>query len=101
MIHFTCDCCGRPIHPDKETRYVARIEVYAAVDDDGESVATEADHLQEIEDLLERVDDGEADGVDELLYKQVSYDLCEECRERFLRDPLGRGAGQRIGFSKN
>ena len=59
MIHYTCDCCKRSIDPERELRYVVRVEVYAAidnVDDDGDD---ERDHLQEIQDILERLDDAE------------------------------------------
>jgi len=99
MIHFTCDCCGRSIDPADETRYVVRMEVYVAVDDGADPTADEDDHLEEIEDLLERLDEIDAD-EDERLYKQVRYDLCAGCRERFVRNPLGRGA-TRLGYSDN
>ncbi|MEN0109641.1 MAG: hypothetical protein AAF805_02855 [Planctomycetota bacterium] len=100
MIHFTCDGCGRPID-EQQTRYVVRLEVYAAIDDDTHAGNDEDDHLEEIEDLLERID--EEDGVpvaDDRLYQQRRYDLCAQCRERLLRNPLGRGVA-RTGFSNN
>lgn len=101
MIHFTCDACHRPIRPDEETRYVVRVEVYAALDDDADGVADESDHLDEIEDLLERMEGADPADAEQRLYTQVRHDLCEECRERFLRNPLGKAGGARIGFSKN
>ncbi len=99
MIHFTCDCCGRAIDQTEETRYVVRMEIYAAVDDEAASLAEEEDHLEEIEDLLERMDDLD-DEEDERLYRQVRYDLCPSCRTRFLSNPLGRPA-VRMGYSEN
>ena len=99
MIHFSCDGCGRVIDNVDETRYVVRMEVYAAIDDAPASLADEADHLDEIEDLLEKMEDYD-EIEDESLYRQVRYDLCEECRERFLSNPLGRGV-KRLGYSKN
>jgi hypothetical protein len=103
MIHFTCDCCGRAINQTSETRYVVRMEVYAALDDaldnDADHAAEESDHLEEIDDILERMDDLEAE-LDEALYRQVRYDLCPDCRERFLRNPLGRAAS-RTSYSEN
>ncbi len=87
---------------------MVRIEIYAALDEEasgnaGECDIDEADHLQDIEDLLEEMDDlqdalGEAD---EDLYKQVRYDLCEKCRARFLRNPFGQTTRKQLGFSKN
>lgn len=99
MIHFTCDGCGRAINPNNETRYVVRMEVYAAVDDDPANVADDPDHLEEIEDLLERMDDLD-DEADDQLYRLVRHDLCSSCRERLLSNPLGRGA-VRSGYSEN
>lgn len=99
MIHFTCDCCGRAINQTSETRYVVRMEVYAALDDGADHASDESDHLEEIEDLLERMDDLDAE-LDESLYRQVRYDLCADCRERFLRNPLGRAAS-RATYSEN
>jgi hypothetical protein len=99
MIHFTCDCCGRAINQTSETRYVVRMEVYAALDDEAGQAVEESDHLEEIEDLLERMDDMDAE-LDEALYRQVRYDLCPDCRERFLRNPLGRVVS-RTSYSEN
>lgn len=99
MIHFTCDGCGRSISQTDETRYVVRMEVYAAVDDESPACPDDADHLEEIEDLLERIDELDAN-EEETLYKQVRYDLCCGCRERFLSNPLGRGVA-RMGYSDN
>lgn len=97
MIHFTCDCCGRAINQAEETRYVVRIEVYAAVEDDPEQALDDMDQLEEIEDLLERLNEEEQQ---EDLFRQVRYDLCAECRERFVRNPLGQGVNS-LRFSDN
>lgn len=99
MIHFSCDGCGSVISPG-EARYVVRVEVYAAVDETCSSLSDDADHLEEIEDLLERVDDFEQE-VDDQLYRLERYDLCQACRERFLRNPLGRVAISRNEYSEN
>lgn len=99
MIHFTCDGCGRPINEDNETRYVVRLEVYAATDDRAAGAIDDEDHLDEIEDLLERVDELD-DDHDSDLYRQARYDLCAECRERLIRNPLGRGLA-RMEYSDN
>lgn len=101
MIHFTCDCCQRSIDPEEETRYVVRVEVYSAVDAEGAEGADERDHLQEIDDLLERLDDLEVEDIENEVYQQVRYDLCGECRAKFLKNPLGRLAVTKIGFSEN
>lgn len=99
MMHFSCDACGKQIDPQRETRYIVRLEVYASTDDRPEAIDVEVDHLEEIEDLLERLDD--TDELDEDSYKQARYDLCPDCRQRLLSDPLGRLNGVKLGFSEN
>lgn len=123
MIHFTCDGCERQIDTEREPRYILRLEVYTAPEsaDDAENGLTEAhadsavdperDYLAEIDDLLERVDGCEPAPInDDLLddddscgdeYRQVRYDLCSECRQRMLSNPLALLAVRRIDFSEN
>ena len=61
------------------------------------------DHLEEIQDILERMDDSENDQIGEDVYQQLRFDLCPECRKKFLKNPLGRDilAAKMVGFSKN
>jgi hypothetical protein len=101
MIHFTCDCCKRPIHSERELRYVVRVEVYAAIENMDDDREDERDHLQEIQDILERLDDAEDAEIGDDVYHQARYDLCSECRARYVKNPLGRQAMQELGFSQN
>lgn len=101
MIHFTCDCCQRPIDQEQESRYVVRVEVYSAVEAEGAEGCDERDHLQEIDDLLERMDELDGEDIAGEVYQQVRYDLCSTCREIFLKNPLGRLAMNKLGFSDN
>jgi hypothetical protein len=33
--------------------------------------------------------------------EQLRYDLCSDCRQRYLRDPLGKETAQKFDFSEN
>ena len=33
--------------------------------------------------------------------RELRYDLCPECRKKFVRDPLGKEAAQKFDFSEN
>lgn len=101
MIHYTCDCCQRPIDPQREVRYVARVEVYAALDPLEDEVDDDRDHLQEIQDVLESLDDLGDDELSDDVYHHQRFDLCGECRKQFVKDPLGRAALHSVGFSQN
>jgi len=58
MIHYTCDACKRPLDPEDDLRYVVRIEVYATYDQaDSESVEGDRDHLLEMQELLQRMEE--------------------------------------------
>ena len=102
MIHFNCDVCKRPLDPEHDLRYVVRMEVYAALDTGDAPIDDDRDHLQEIHDILERLDDLEVENreLGDDVYQQLRFDLCSDCRQKFLKDPLGRRMAQ-LDFSKN
>jgi hypothetical protein len=103
MIHYVCDVCKGSLDPDHDLRYVVRMEVYAALSDGLADVEGDRDHLAEIHDILERSDDldTEEQPLAEDVYQQLRFDLCGECRKKFLRDPLGRRLVGQLDFSKN
>ncbi len=102
MIRYCCDLCNRELDPDDDLRYVVKIEVYAAFDP---SVVDEEeddrDHLQEIQDILERLEHASGDAVGQDVYQQMRFDLCPECRRKFAKNPLGRESAKVLDFSKN
>jgi len=101
MIHYTCDCCKRRIDADDELRFVVRLEVYAALDPMEDETDDDQDHLLEIQEVLEGLDDPLEVEVCDEVYHQKRFDLCNECRQRFVKDPLGRLTPQSFNFSKN
>ena len=102
MIRYSCDLCKRELDSHDDLRYVVKMEVYAAFDP---SAANEEDddrdHLQDIQDILERIEDAEDIQIGEEVYQQLRFDLCPECRRRFLENPLGREVAKAFGFSAN
>ena len=103
MIRYSCDLCGRNLDAQNDLRYVVRMEVYAAFDPvavDGEE--DDRDHLQEVQDILERMEATESDQIGEDVYQQLRFDLCPECRRKFLKSPLGREVVKKLcNFSNN
>jgi hypothetical protein len=102
MIRYSCDLCKRKLDPSSDLRYVVKMEVYAAFDpaavnDDDD----DCDHLEEIHDILERIEDLRDDEIGDDVYQQLRFDLCPECRKKFIRNPLGREAAKAFGFSAN
>lgn len=107
MLHYSCDVCKRPIHHQVDVRHVVRIEVFPAVEDDQcgchsmSDLDEEEDHLEEMEDLLERLDDCDDPRVAEDTTRSMRFDLCDACRQRFVKNPLGLKSGKQFDFSKN
>jgi hypothetical protein len=108
MLHYSCDMCKRPIDTHDEIRTVVRIEVFAAPDDDeairdgiDDETLGDADHLDDVQDLLERLDDSAVGGGLDDETQSLRFDLCPDCRRRFLRNPLGLKSGKKLDFSNN
>ena len=102
MIHFSCDLCKRPLDPEDDLRYVVKLEVYAAFDPlEIDERDEDRDNLQDLNEILERMDDAATDQVGDDVYQQLRFDLCPECRKKFLKNPLGRKASEQFDFSKN
>ena len=101
MIHYTCDCCKRPLDPETDLRYVVKMEVYASLDTSDEGLSGDEDHLQEIQDILERMEDAEDDRLGDDVFQQFRFDLCSTCRTKFSKNPLSISKVSHFDFSKN
>lgn len=89
MIRYTCDMCGREIKPHI-LRYKLNIDVIAAYDT---LVITredlKRDFQKEIKKLLERMKGRDEEELLEDIWKNFSFDLCQKCRNIYLKSPLG------------
>jgi hypothetical protein len=100
MVHFTCDHCGKGLHPGEEQHFVVKIEAYAAEDPRAITEADlEEDHLEAVSEMLRDMEDC---GIEiDAPNKQFRYDLCHDCHKRFVQDPLGKDNAHKLFFSKN
>jgi len=99
MLHFSCDLCGQPL---RDSRFVARVEVFPAFDpDEITEEDLDVDHLQDIAELIEHSEITGQPIKDDCDVCRLRFDLCRECRKRYLDDPLGREAFRRVKFSQN
>jgi len=104
MLHYSCDLCKRMIDPHTDLRHVVKIEVFAAIEDQpccsgDEALVEDADHLEDVQEMLERIEDEEMDALDDA--RSMRFDLCDDCRRRFVRNPLGIKSGKTLDFSQN
>ena len=88
---------------DDPLRYKLRIEIQAAIDTESlNALDDERDHLSEIDHLLMDAEDPDCDALREQLYQQRSYDLCHECYEEYVRNPLAiESQMSTLDFSEN
>ncbi len=101
MVHFTCDLCGKDLTSSGERRYVVKIEAFPGFDPtEIKEDDLDDDPMEAVAQILKRdetlVSEFEAEAP-----KGFRFDLCPSCREKFLRDPLGRDAVRSFDFSKN
>lgn len=108
MLHYSCDLCQRPIDPELGIRHVVKISVFPAVNlnepEEEKSVASESgsgDHLEDMHDLLERLEEQDLAAFLDDGTRSLRFDLCESCRQRFLRNPLGAKPNKSLTFSNN
>ncbi len=100
MIHYSCDRCGKNIDPELEVRYIVRIEVQASCESVGPD-HNEADHLLELDEILERLEDSECESIGEEIYQRRKHDLCSGCYQEYKQNPLAMEPQIPIGFSDN
>jgi hypothetical protein len=78
------------------------MEVYPAPSETESAIDNDRDYLNDIQEVLERLDEFEADGVlpESDTYRSRRYDLCRKCCERFLQQPLERRAVPQFDLSQ-
>jgi hypothetical protein len=101
MIHYSCDCCKRVLESE-DLRYIVKMEVYAAFEPSAmDELDDDRDHLQEIQEILQRDEDVPDPAMRKDFYEELRFDLCAECRKKFVKNPLGREHSKQFDFSKN
>ena len=101
MLHITCDVCGKELRPG-EDHYVVKIEVFATLDPTQLTEADlEEDHMEAVSQLIRQMEAGKCPDELSPTSHHLRYDLCPECRKRYLRDPLSKEAAQKFDFSEN
>ncbi len=101
MIHYTCDRCKCEINPDEELRYSINVEIKAVFETPTEPIDDATDHLLELSEMLERLDDQDNGSLNDDVYQRRRYDMCCDCYQQYQKNPLGRETPLSLGFSAN
>jgi len=91
------------INAQSEVIYSVRIEIQPLLDVQTESLLEpDRDYLEELDQTIEQVDEAaEGSEDDQPLVQHRRYDLCCECLEHFVRNPLSADVPAALGFSDN
>ncbi len=96
MIHYTCDMCRKSIDTEADNRFRVLIDIEQMLpgEDDSDLEADLPGQLPFDEfELVPQNEDG--------LFRSFKFDLCRECVEAYLRDPLARKTPRRLRFMDN
>jgi hypothetical protein len=94
--------CGKTLLAEEDTRYVVKVEVYAAYDPlEVTEKDLEADRSDEVQELLDEMADMDAEDLEDQVFKTFRFDLCPECHAAYLKDPLSRTMRVRARFRHN
>lgn len=105
MIKYICDLCGKELNGDGLV-YDVNIEVKAKYNKIEISLKDLlVDHMQEIKELVEKTGKLDPDKLQDDVYKLMSFHLCYDCQQKYIKDPLGLrrndlSRGRRL-FGKN
>jgi hypothetical protein len=78
------------------------MEVYAAMDPiEADEADDDRDYLAEVQEIIQRGEDAESDRIGEDVYQQLRFDLCPDCRRKFLKNPVVREPAKQFDFSDN
>ena len=100
MITFVCDRCQKKIDSKQELRFVVSVEVEAAMDFDEED-RPDREYINELQELLESLDTVDCAEISDKAYQKKSYDLCEQCCQEYLKNPLAIEQVAPMGYSNN
>ena len=102
MIHYSCDMCGKPMPTGDDSRYVVKMEVFAAYDPmEITQNDLDDDSMEELDGLLHQMDDMDVNEIEDDVYKSFRFDVCPTCRRKLVRNPLGNRPTRELGFSEN
>jgi hypothetical protein len=89
--------CGRTINGENEERFRVLIDVEQMRPGEDDS-DLDGDYAEDFDEF--RLDSGEDDG-EENAFRSFRFDLCRDCAESYLRDPLARKLPGRLRLMDN
>jgi len=91
------------LDPENDLRYVVKVESYVALEPvNADEFEGDRDHLLEIQEIIERLEDSEEPlEQNDTVYQKQRYDMCARCYREYIKNPVGRTRPTHIEFSEN
>jgi phage FluMu protein Com len=80
-----CARCGKSL-AEGSLKYMVHIQILS--DFDGVLPNTDDDLSEEIQAVLQNVDTMDAQELEDDVYQEISFVLCEKCKKIYARDPF-------------
>ena len=95
MDGLVCDRCGETLLADSDVRYKLKMEIFAAYDPMEVSPSDlKRDLESELSSLITEMEKMDPQKLEDQVYKRFDFDICPECQEQILRNPLGLNIGR-------
>jgi hypothetical protein len=85
MSDTYCARCGKSI-PEGNLKYMVHIQILS--DFDGVIPYSEEDLSEEIQTILKSMETMDGQELEDDVYQELSFVLCERCKKQFARDPF-------------
>jgi hypothetical protein len=85
MAEIYCARCGKELR-EGTLKYMVHVQILS--DFDGVMPYSEEDLSQEMHMLLQQVEDMDAQELEDDVYQELSFVLCEKCKKAFASDPF-------------
>lgn len=89
MIRYECDKCGTSLSANDPSRFIVKLEVYAAAGHIDQSDDDDTDSTAQLDAVLEELRTADPDDVEDKTYRCFRFDVCDDCRRKLLQHPLG------------
>ena len=89
MIRYECDKCGASLSANDPSRFIVKLEVYAAAGHIDQCDDVDADSHSQLDAVLEQLRTADPDDVEDKTYRCFRFDVCDHCRRGLLQRPLG------------
>jgi len=89
LIRYECDKCGRKLSANDQSRFIVRLEVFAAAGPLNLDAERPSDSREAMDRVLAKLATANPDDVEDQTYRVFRFDLCHECHRKLLERPLG------------